>query len=85
LFYDPCFQRSLLDAPKFIGRVENGVNEIQDFILGQYIFIMQIFDDEAQFIMSMVLQKNALFSSFAYLLAEINIVEPQLIVSNEGY
>ena len=44
-----------LDAPKFIGRVENGVNEIQDFILGQYVFIMQIFDDDAELIMDVII------------------------------
>ena len=55
MLWDDCFQHSLLRAPKFIGGVEYGVNEIQDFILGQYIFIMQILDDEAQFIMDVII------------------------------
>ena len=55
MLWDDCLQRLLLRSPKRIGSVENSVNEIQDFILGQNVFVMQIFDDDAEFIMDVII------------------------------
>ena len=42
------------DTPKSIGGIKNRINEIKDLILGQYIFIVQIFNDDSEVIMDVI-------------------------------
>jgi hypothetical protein len=42
------------DTPKSIGGIKNRINEIKDLILGQYVFIVQIFNDNSKVIMDVI-------------------------------